>query len=228
METEEARYVFRYEVETMLWENPFDKTVIDEAEYIKERRKNAYHDLKRFSNEDPLVARRQAFSYLQSMLEVLCESIGKPYCDYWQAVKDLQPLLRADHPLAHQRVGIIQFDDDLLCGVSLTMIVEKGKKRDHVAIFNLGVYDDEHKEDILSDVAYSIVELERERRYYQLAQIPKETERIALAGIGMPDVEVIPSIMDWQDFSNTFCGIDIDDIIDTTTILNRQCEPLIY
>lgn len=126
--SENSRYVFHYEVETTLWKNPFDKSVSDEAGYIKERCLNAYHDLKKFSHEDLLAARSLAFNYLRSMLEVLCESIGKPYCNYWQAVRDLQPLLRADHPLAHHRVGIIHFDDDLLCGVSLTMMVEKGKK----------------------------------------------------------------------------------------------------
>lgn len=162
------------------------------------------------------------------MIEVMCESIGKPYNNYWQAVSDLQPLLRADHPLAHQRLCNIQFDDDLLYGVSLTMLVEKGKKRDRVAIFNLGVYDDNHKEEILSDVVYSIVELERERRYYNLARIPVKTEKIDLSGIGMADTEVISSLMDWKEFSNTFSDTDIDAIIDTTSIYDRKCELLIH
>ena len=221
------RYSFHYEVETILWKNPFDKSVTDEVEYIKERCRNAYHDLKKFSHENPLVARGQAFNYLQSMLEVLCESIGKPYSNYWQAVRDLQPLFRANHPLAHQRVGIFQFDDDLLCGVSLTLVVEKGKKHDRVAIFNLGVYDDAHKEDILSDVVYSIVELVRERRYYQLAKVPIETEKVDLSGVGFDKIEIIPGIMNLKDFNKTFGGVDFYDVIDTTPIYDRQCDLLI-
>lgn len=224
---EHTRYVFHYEVETTLWKNPFDKSVTEEGEYIKERCKNAYHDLKKFSHEDPLVARKQAFNYLRSMLEVLCESMGKPYSNYWQAVKDLQPMLRADHPLAHQRVGNIQFDDDLLCGVSLTLIVEKGKKHDRVAIFNLGVYDDDHKEEILSDVVYSIVELERERRYFQRARVPIETISVDLSGVGMGKTVIIPSIIDLKDFNETFGGADIYDTIDPTSIYDRQYELLI-
>lgn len=224
---ENTRYVFHYEVETTLWKNPFDKSVRDESEYIKERCRNVYHDLKEFAREDPLVARKEAFNYLRSMLEVLCESIGKSYSNYWQAVRDLQPLLRADHPLAHQRVGIIQYDDDMLCGVFLTLFVEKGKKHDRIALFNLGVYDDDHKEEILSDVVYSVVELERERRYYQLAHIPINTEKIDLSSLGMTEIEVMPNIMNWKDFTDTFQGIDIDDVIDTAPIYDRQCELLI-
>lgn len=228
MSTDNTKYVFHYEVETSLWKNPFKKNITDELEYAKLKQQNDYHDLKQFVGDDPLSARKQAFNYLRSMIEVMCESIGKPYNNYWQAVSDLQPLLRADHPLAHQRLCNIQFDDDLLCSVSLTLQVEKGKKRDRVAIFNLGVYDDNHKEEILSDVVYSIVELERERRYYNLAKIPVKTEKIDLSGIGMADAEVISSLMDWKEFTDTFADTDIDAIIDTTSIYDRKCELLIH
>ena len=224
MSTDNTKYVFHYEVETSLWKNPFKKTITDELEYAKLKQQNAYHDLKQFVGDDPLSARKQAFNYLRSMIEVMCESIEKPYNGYWQAVSDLQPLLRADHPLAHQRLCNIQFDDDLLCGVSLTMLVEKGKKHDRMALFNLGVYDDNHKEEILSDVVYSIVELERERRYYKLARIPVKTEKIDLPSIGMSNAEVMPSLMDWKEFSNTFSDTDIDAVLDTATIYDRQCE----
>lgn len=228
MSTDNTKYVFLYEVETSLWKNPFKKTITDELEYAKLKQQNAYHDLKQFIDADPLTARKQAFNYLRSMIEVMCESTGKPYNGYWQAVSDLQPLLRADHPLAHQRLCNIQFNDDLLCGVSLTMLVEKGKKHDRMTLFNLGVYDDNHKEEILSDVVYSIVELERERRYYKLARIPVKTEKIDLPSIGMSNAEVMPSLMDWKEFSNTFSDTDIDAIIDTTSIYDRKCELLIH
>ena len=223
-----TNYAFHYEVETTLWKNPFSKAITDELAFAEFRQQNAYHDLRRFENASPLKARGLAFNYLRSMLEVMCESVGKPYINYWQAVCDLQPLLRADHPLAHQCLCNIQFDDDLLCGVSLNMTVNKGKKHDRVALFNLGVYDDNHKEEILSDVVYSIVELERERRYYKLAEIPVETERISLSGIGMPNAEVLPSLIDWNDFANTFNDTDIDAVLDTTAIYDRQCELLIH
>jgi aminoglycoside phosphotransferase family enzyme len=97
-----------------------------------------------------------------------------------------------------------------------------------VAIFNLCVFDDDHKEeDILYDVAYSIVELERERRYYKLCSIPVNSEKIDLIDIGLPVVEVIPSLMSWQEFPDTFRKIDIDDTIDTTDIYDRLFEKLI-
>lgn len=227
LSTENARYVFHYEVGTTLWKNPFNKSVTDEDEYIKERSRNAYHDLKKFIHEDPLEARRQAFNYLRSMLEVLCESVGKPYNNYWQAARDLQPLLRADHPLAHQRVGIVQFDDDLLCGVSFSLMVDKGRKHDRVALFNLSVYDDDHKEEILSDVVYSIVEMERERRYYQLARVPIETVTVDLSDVGLDNNEIIPGIIDLKDFNETFNGTDVLEVIDSSPIYDRQCEILI-
>ena len=225
--TEDTRYVFLYEVETSLWKSPFRKTITDELEYAKFRHQNAYHNLKQFVDANPLTARKQAFNYLRSIIEVMCESIGKPYNNYWQAVSDLQPLLRADHLLAHRRLGIIQFDDDILCGVSLTMKVEKGKKHDRVAIFNLGVYDDNHKEEILSDVLYSIVELERERRYYEQVKIPVKTEKIDLSGIGLADADVMLSLMNWKEFTDTFNDTNIDAVLDTTAIYDRQCEMLI-
>lgn len=224
---ENTKYSFLYEVETSMWKNPFKKTITDELEYAKFRQQNAYHDLKQFVDDDPLTARKLAFNYLHSMIEVMCESIGKPYNNYWQAVNDLQPLLRADHPLAHQRLCNIQFDDDLLCGVSLTMKVEKGNKHDRMAIFNLGVYDDNHKEEILYDVVRSIVELERERRYYKLARIPVRTEKIDLTGIGMADAKVMTSLMDWKEFTDAFADTDIEAIFDTTPIYDRQSELLI-
>lgn len=226
--TQNTKHVFHYDVETLLWKNPFNKAETDELEYAKQRQQNTYHHLKRFSNANPLEARGNAFNYLRSMLEVLCESLEKPFKSYWQALQDLQPLFRANHPLAHQKVGKIQFDDDLLYGVSLTLRVEKGKKRDRVAIFNLGVFDDDHKEeDILYDVVHSIVELERERRYYKLCGIPVNSEKIDLIDIGLPVVEVIPSLMSWQEFPDTFRKTDIDDAIDTTDIYDRLFEKLI-
>lgn len=225
--TENSRYIFHYEVETSLWKNPFKKTITDELEFAEFRQQNAYHDLKRFENADPLMARKQAFNYLRSMIEVMCERLGKPYNNYWQAVSDLQPLLRAVHPLAHQHLCNIQFDDDLLCGVSLTMMVEKGERHDRVAIFNLGMYDDNHKEEILFDVIYSIVELERERRYYKLARIPVKTEKIDLSGVGMAEAEVMLSLMDWKEFTRTFDGTDVDAVLNTTAIYDRKCELLI-
>lgn len=226
--TENTKYVFYYEVETSLWKNPFKKTITDELAYAKFRQQNAYHDLKQFVDTNPLTARKLAFNYLRSMIEVMCDSIGKPYQNYWQAVRDLQPLLRADHPLAHQRLCNIQFDDDLLCGVSLTLQVEKDKKHDRVAIFNLGVYDDNHKEEILYDAVYSIVELERELRYYKLAKIPVKTEKIDLSGIGMADAKVMPGLIDWKEFTSTFEGMDVDVVLNTTTIYDRKCELLVY
>ena len=221
-------YLFRYKVETSLWKNPFDKEITDEVEYSVFRHRNAYHDLQCFADADPQEARRKAFRYLRSMIDVLCESIGKTFRNYWQAARDLQPLLRANHPLAHKQLCDIQFDDDILCGVSLTMQVQKGKKSDHVAIFNLGVNDDSHREEILYDVVRSIVELERERRYYRQAGISVKAEKIDLSGIGMADAEVMQSLMDWKEFTSIFNGIDIDAVLDTTAILDRQCEPLIH
>ena len=99
-----------------------------------------------------------------------------------------------------------------------------GRSRYFVSIFNLGVYDDNHKEEILSDVVYSVVELERERRYYNLARIPVRTEKIDVSGIGMADAEVMSSLMDWKEFTDTFADTDIDAILDTAAIYDRQCE----
>ena len=107
------------------------------------------------------------------------------------------------------------------------MKVEKGNKHDRMAIFNLGVYDDNHKEEILYDVVRSIVELERERRYYKLARIPVRTEKIDLTGIGMADAKVMTSLMDWKEFTDAFADTDIEAIFDTTPIYDRQSELLI-
>lgn len=96
-----------------------------------------------------------------------------------------------------------------------------------MTLFNLGVYDDNHKKEILSDVVYSIVELERERRYYNQARIPIQTEKIDLSGIGLADAEVMSGLMDWNEFADTFSDIDIDAVLDTTAIYDRQCELLI-
>lgn len=74
---ENTKYSFLYEVETSLWKNPFKKTITDELEYAKFRQQNAYHDLKQFVDDDPLTARKLAFNYLRSMIEVMCESIGE-------------------------------------------------------------------------------------------------------------------------------------------------------
>lgn len=147
--TENTEYVFHYEVETSLWKSPFKKTITDELEYAKFRQKNAYHDLKQFVDADPLRARKLAFNYLRSMIEVMF------------------------------------------------------------------------------DVVYSIVELERERRYYNQARIPVQTGKIDLSGIGLADAEVMSGLMDWNEFADTFADIDIDAVLDTTAIYDRQCELLI-
>jgi hypothetical protein len=44
----------------------------------------------------------------------------------------------------------------------------------------------------------------------------------------MADAEVISSLMDWKEFTDTFADTDIDAIIDTTSIYDRKSELLIH
>lgn len=134
---------------------------------------------------------------------------------------------RVDGLTAMHKNNNVKVEKGIKCGELPTRTLAHQRKHDRMTLFNLGVYDDNHKEEILSDVVYSIVELERERRYYNQARIPVQTGKIDLSGIGLADAEVMSGLMDWNEFADTFADIDIDAVLDTTAIYDRQCELLI-
>lgn len=234
------KYKFHYEVESCLWKDPFDKSVTDEIEFAKHERANEYHEIKHFDDANPLVARYKAVNYFKSMIDVLCESVGKPYENYWKAVSDLQPLFRADHPLAHKKIGNFQFDDDITCGVSLTMRVEHGNKKDRLNLLDLGIYDDNMKYELFTGLVYSLVEQGRECDYYYKywannkdknfdLDFELEVTDLYLNDIGIPEHLGIvmfhgnlhPDIIDWVKFLHDFKGNNINELPDADWIMDR-------
>jgi len=218
---------FNYIVETLLWKSPFDDINDDLTEYLNAKKEKYYIGRKIFCENDPFCAREKALSFCQSMIEVLCESIGVEYKNYWQSLCDLQPMLRAEHKFAHVRVGGMSFDDDMMMGIRIILQVKNGNDNDNMEIFSLCRYGDDRREEILENIVGNIVELDREVRYYHMAEIDlHESRTFDFNPIGLPEMNLLPTLFDFDDFLENFNGCSIDECVDFNRIMDRSLEDL--
>lgn len=220
---------FLYTVTTRLWKSPFIKGNDEIEGYLKAKRENAYSDSRTFYDEDNLlVARQQSMNYCSSMIEVLCESVGTEYRDYWQALVTLQPLLRADHELAHMRTGLMEFDDDMFMGISITFRVQNGDKSDEMEIFSLPCYCEDHREEIYEAIVYNVIALERESFYIQCSGINLNgAHTVDFTRIGLTKILLLPTLFDMNGFLAFYGDFKVDEWLDMNLLNEYRNNPFL-
>lgn len=221
--------LFSYIVTTRLWKSPFENEDRSIGDYLDAKRKNAYFDCRTFSDDaDPLVARQQAMSYCRSMIDVLCESIGTKNRDYWQALVELQLLLRADHKTAHLRTGLMEYDDDMFMGINITFRVQNNKRTDEMVIFSLPCYQEDHREDVYETIVYNIIALERETTYLQNAKITlNNVQTVNFCSIGLSSIQILPTPLDMSGFLAFYGDFKVDEWLDMNFLDEYRDKPLI-
>lgn len=211
-----------YQVDTLLWESPIDPT----KDISQQMKRNIRHTVKDFHDKDLFTARKQAFDYAEEFVKDLCQSAGEPYQDDFQARRVLQRYFR--HEGTNPKDNIIV--DDFLCGISVNLIVCFEDKRDAVNIYGISFYDDNDKNEIVSDMLFYSMEQVRERRYYgRLLQVQDDSyEVVDFTPVGGIPRCLLPSPIDWNHFVRTF---QPDDLFlcfrDRIGCYERLCDPLI-
>ena len=86
---------------------------------------------KEFHNSSPIEARKQAFDYYQSIIDVLYDGLHKKYKDDYQARIDLQYYLNSNNDIELGNTTKFKITDDFLNGIEIYMTIDeplKGKK----------------------------------------------------------------------------------------------------
>ena len=211
-----------YQVETLLWETPIDP----EKDINQQKKNNIHHSVKEFHDNDLFTARKMAFLYADETIKDLCLSAGEPYQDDFQARRVLQRYFRHQGSNPKDDLDV----DDFLCGISVNLIVCNGNKRDVVNLYGLSFYDDDDKNEIVSDLLFYSMELVRERRYYgRLLQVQDESfEVFDFTPIGGIPRCLLNSPIDWNHFVQTFKPNDLFLCFnDRISFYERLCDPLI-
>lgn len=211
-----------YQVDTLLWERPIDPT----KDIHQQMKQNIRHTVKEFHDKDLFTARKLAFDYVEELVKDLCLSAGEPYQDDLQARRVLQRYFRHEGTNPKDDIAV----DDFLCGISVNFIVCSNGKRDTVNLYGLSFYDDDNKDEIVSDLLFYSMELVRERRYYgRLLQIQDESyEVFDFTPVGGIPRCLLYSPIDWNHFVQTFKPNDLFLCFnDRTGFYERLCDPLI-
>lgn len=84
-----------------------------------------------FKDENPIIARENAFNYFQSYIDVLLESLGKEYVNHFETEKDLKPFL-SSYKRQYVKIGEHVIDDmelDVDCdkGLGISIILSDSK-----------------------------------------------------------------------------------------------------
>jgi hypothetical protein len=84
-----------------------------------------------FKDENPIIARNQAFNYYQSYIDVLLESLGKEFINHFETEKDLKPFLssykRQNVKIAGQTIEDLELDVDCDKGLGISLIMSDSK-----------------------------------------------------------------------------------------------------
>lgn len=211
-----------YKVETLLWEKPIDPKL--DASFQKKN--NIYHNAKEFHDEDLFAARMMAFQYAEGIIKSLCLSAGEPYHDDFQARRVLQRYFRHHGTNPTDDLDV----DDFLCGISVNLIIGCGDKRDSVNVYGISNYNDDDKNEIVSDMLFYSMELVRERRYFGRMLLSNDDlfNVFDFTPVGGIPRCILYSPIDWNDFIQTFKPTNLFQCFyDRICFYDRLCDPLI-
>jgi len=201
-----------YTVETKFWR----KRIGNKLDFLQSGGDicDAYQrSVKEFRNDSPIIAREQAFSHFQSIVEVLYEAINKPFVSDEQARLDLQEYLNSgnDFELFGNKTPEHRhkISDDVFNGICVFMIVEdltiKKSKKIQIHSINYLEYLERPDEEIQNSLKGLIQEVE----VYEQFDYPyaKYHELIALHPIGGKVESILKTPFNWKTYVKKYDGM---------------------
>jgi hypothetical protein len=171
--------------------------------------------VKEFRNESPIIAREQAFSHFQSIVDVLYEAMGKSFVSDEEARLDLQEYLNSGNDFEmfknkspeHRH----KISDDVFNGICVFMIIEDltTKKSKKIQIHSINYLEYLERPD--EEIQNSLKGLIQEVQVYDQFDYPyaKYHELIALHPIGGKVESIFKTPFNWNSFVKKHDGIDL-------------------
>jgi len=194
-----------YTVETKFWR----KKIGNKLDFIQSGGDiyDAYQrSVKEFRNDSPIIAREQAFSHFQSIIEVLYEAMNITFVSDEQARLDLQEYLNSGNDF--EMFGSKSLDyrskisDDVFNGIRVYMVVEDftTKQTLKIQIHSINYLD--YPERVDEEVFISLDGLIKEVEYYEQFNYPytKQHEFITLHPIGGKAESILKTPFNWNSF----------------------------
>jgi hypothetical protein len=170
---------------------------------------------KEFHNTSPIEARKQAFNYYQSIIDVLYDGLNKEYKDDCQARIDLQYYLDSDNDIELGNTTKFKITDDFLNGIEIYMIVDKplkgieSKANNKYCIHGIRYID--YPDRLDGDLIETLKNLFVENQYYEHYDYPTENEKVLkhFEPIGGNAEFYLQTPFDWKIFMKEFDGQDL-------------------
>ena len=154
---------------------------------------------KNFEDADLRKARKEAFAYYQSLIDVLYETLGGSYTTDFQARIDLQDFLHAGCTQSKTRIGKMAFDDNLFNEIAVYWVNGTEKRLIH------GIWyrpkDKLHQPDeLLASMGSNLI---KEHAYYERHNLPIEDETLCdMTDLNLGFQFVLPTPFDWDGFAD--------------------------
>jgi hypothetical protein len=179
----------------------FWKGQMHNANYLEAKKNKLCSINKTFENADLSKARQDAFTYYQSLIEVLYETLGDSYTTDQQARIDLQAFFHAGCSTAVTRIGKMTFDDNLFNEIAIYWVNGTEKRLIH------GIWyrpkDELHQPDeLLAKMGKNLI---KEHSYYERNNLPFENDTLCdMTDLNLGFQFVLPTPFDWDGFNNKF------------------------
>ena len=175
----------------------FWKEQMRNADYLEARKDNLCSINKTFEDADLSKARQEAFTFYQSVIDVLYEALGNCYTTDQQARIDLQAFLHADCSKSKTRIGKMVFDDNLFNEIAVYWVNGTEKRLIH------GIWYRAKDEQLQLDERLATMgsNLIKEHAYYERHALPIEEETLCdMTELNLGFQFVLPTPFDWDGF----------------------------
>ena len=175
----------------------FWKEQMYNANYLEARKDKLCSINKTFEDADLSKARKEAFAYYQSLIEVLYEALGDSYTTDQQARIDLQAFLHAGCSKSKTCIGKMTFDDNLFNEIAVYWVNGTEKRLIH------GIWykpkDEQHQPD--EQLAFMGSNLIKEHAYYERHHLPfGDVTLCDMTDLNLGFQFVLPTPFDWDGF----------------------------
>ena len=178
----------------------FWKKQMRNANYLEAKKDNLCSINKTFEDDDLSKARKDAFAYYQSLIDVLYETLGESYMTDFQARIDLQTFLHAGCSKSTARIGKMAFDDNLFNEIAVYWVNGTEKRLIH----GIWYRPKEKQHQLDEQLALMGSNLIKEHAYYERHHLPIEDETLCdMTDLNLGFQFVMPTPFDWDGFSET-------------------------
>ena len=181
-----------YLVHALFWKGQMHNT-----NYLGAKKDNLCIINQTFEDADLSKARKEAFAYYQSLIDVLYEALGDSYTTDFQARIDLQTFLHASCSIAKTRIGKMAFDDNLFNEIAVYWVNGTEKRLIH----GIWYRPKDEQQQLDEQLALMGSNLIKERAYYEHHHLPIEGETLCdMTDLNLGFQFVLPTPFDWDGF----------------------------